>query len=342
MATSDSSTLPVMPAPTQTLAPSWPSLSDQSWDFGGGLDFAQDWLSWTSPCTPSLVRQPGLPVIVAFESQPLLKRQPVIVRKMILAKLKSWPYMMLTGPTGPPFVHELQMTEGTDCSAASQADPLRRGEGIMSLWSAGNKTAIPYLCSILRMELERIDAEISTYNDRDAVAALQAVTVYSLIRCFAGDQAHFDFDIPHLQTMVALCGRVSGVISRHCDPAARSMPSWEGWALAESLRRTLVLLLALGFLFELTVPPLIPGCDHLRHWSGMLLPCAKQLWEAKTRSDWEKAYHDLDNDRRLTIGKLFGHSSLAHPDATQLDRWLGQVDDFGTLIVLVASLVEGG
>lgn len=87
-------------------------------------------------------------------------------------------------------------------------------------------------------------------------------------------------------------------------------------------------------------------CDGQRHLAEMLLPCTKNLWFARTRSEWEKEYtlqsksQSYNNQRRLNFGDLSQNDIEASPFENLLDRWLAQVDEFGTLIMAAAKLSE--
>jgi hypothetical protein len=79
----------------------------------------------------------------------------------------------------------------------------------------------------------------------------------------------------------------------------------------------------------------------------MLLPCGKNLWRAQTKSEWVKEYtaqsnlQSKRNEQRPTFGDLLQHDSELNHSDNSLEYWLGQVDDFGTLIIASANLSEG-
>ena len=88
------------------------------------------------------------------------------------------------------------------------------------------------------------------------------------------------------------------------------------------------------------------NCESQKHLAEMLLPCSKTLWCARTRSEWEREYTlqskspNYNNQRRLNFGDLSQNDIEASPFENLLDRWLSQVDEFGTLIMAAAKLSE--
>ena len=95
---------------------------------------------------------------------------------------------------------------------------------------------------------------VMEYNDWDAVAALQAIATYFLLRLSETDDDATDFDIPLIRTMIVcepllyrillnditeqqISSRVKGLSIKYWNPSSDSSPSWQGWILAESLRR---------------------------------------------------------------------------------------------------------
>ena len=180
--------------------------------------------------------------------------------------------------------------------------------------------------------------EISEYEDMIAINALQAITIYFLLRVSSTDDEGTDFDVPLIQTMAQLSQRVKGIIITYCDPASPVRPGMCDWVTAESLRRTIAALFIIQLLFDIT-PGIINGqCNSLAQWSEMLLPCSQQLWEATT-AEWAQRY-DLLGDERPYYGELLQHEYLDYARSSLLDQWMANVDDFGKLIISIASVAE--
>jgi hypothetical protein len=78
----------------------------------------------------------------------------------------------------------------------------------------------------------------------------------------------------------------------------------------------------------------------------MRLPCSKNLWKAKTKSEWEKEYVEQVNVQRQsnhehpTFFDLIRHDVDVSSFGNPLCQWMAQVDDFGMLLVSAASLAD--
>jgi hypothetical protein len=74
----------------------------------------------------------------------------------------------------------------------------------------------------------------------------------------------------------------------------------------------------------------------------MRLPCHRKIWKAQTQWEWEWEYTAQYESKyqRLTFGDLLQHGKEDGSTGNLLDDWLANVDDLGTLIVAVASLLE--
>ena len=107
---------------------------------------------------------------------------------------------------------------------------------------------------------------------------------------------------------------------------------------------TLLVLFMVDIFFDIS--PAGADCDSPRHLAEMLLPCTKNLWSARTRSEWKKEYtsqsrlQSYNDYRRLTFGNLSQHDLEDSPCGDLLDHWLAQVDELGTLIMAAAKLSE--
>jgi hypothetical protein len=261
-----------------------------------------------------------------------------LVRKYVLSTLKTFPSLILSDRTMTPFIHPTCMIQEMLLTENLQPGPLSRCAGIVALWSTKNKNNKQYIWKIIRMEQERLAEECSRSNDWNAIASLQAIVIYMLLRISAEHDEDANFDIPLTQTMMKLTQRVRGFTVKYCDPASQCIPIWENWILVESLRRTLSTLFIIRFLFDIS--PGTGECNSVMYWSEMLLPSAKQLWQARTRTQWEQEYRALNKDQRPIFGELLRHDDLSGQSSGLLDTWMGQVDEFGTLVIGAASLAD--
>lgn len=277
----------------------------------------------------------------AFDLRTMRNHQFSLNRKYMLCTLRSYPFMMIPGKTQtlPAFIHpqSLGYKRKNDRFLNNRLlSPLENCLAIVQMWSVKNKANARLIWRTIRMEQERVLAEISQYDDWNTVAALQAITIYILLRLSENDDDVTDFDLPLIRTMIKVALRTSGIEMRHLY-SHKGSPTWESWVLAESLLRTLIVLFLIDILFNfssLLHPYKCDGSELL----GKALPCGRHLWYASSRAEWEREYTRQGVGKQLTYGDLV-NNKLGTDGA--LDSWLEQLDDFGTLVRAAASLKDG-
>ncbi|PQE26034.1 C6 finger domain-containing protein [Rutstroemia sp. NJR-2017a BBW] len=283
---------------------------------------------------PLLAHSPVLRAPRAFS--PKRQRYPKVslTRKYVICTIKAYPQMLLTGKELPPFIHtELQSSStsvGLTTIRNPSTDPLAICLSITAMWTVKNTHNTAFIWRSIRSEQERLFEECFTFDDHNAVAALQAICIYFLLRLSEADEDATNFDIPLISTMTGLSVKYN------------KSPTWEGWLLAESLRRTIFLLLIISLLFDLSPGTQQNCCDGARLLTEMGLPCHKNIWKAQTQNEWEWEYtaQYASKYQRLTFGDLLQHGKEEGSAGNVLDDWLANVDDFGNVIVAVVSLLE--
>jgi hypothetical protein len=109
-----------------------------------------------------------------------------------------------------------------------------------------------------------------------------------------------------------------------------------------------IVLLIVDFLFDISQGTDHHACENsAKNLVETPLPCIKNLWNAQTRPEWEREYAVQtavqSPNRPLTFGDLLQHDAEGVegcPFGNPLDRWLANLDEFGTLVVASASLSE--
>ena len=274
----------------------------------------------------------------AFAPKRPRSKEMSLISKYIGSTLRKYPAMMLDA-TPPPFIYHQCMASKGHFEPNALPGPLPRCSGIVAMWSTKNANNQHYVWKILRIEQERLSEEIDVYDDMMAVNALQAITIYMLLRVSCPNDELANFDLPLIRTMSKLAMKVRGLTKRYRGPEF-AMPSHADWVLVESLNRTISGLFIIEYLFDLAPGMGAQRCDSIKFWSEMLLPSSKALWEAVSELEWERAYAVSDNDRRPYYGELMRHEQLVRGRAQLLDRWMSEVDDFGTLVINAASIAE--
>ncbi|KAM3076032.1 hypothetical protein ACMFMG_006455 [Clarireedia jacksonii] len=321
-------TLPDMIHHEKSLFPEILSYDDSRWS----LDFSN---------IPLLVQSPIPRAPRAFSPKHQRYRRLSLTRKYVVCVLNTYPQMLLSAKELPPFVHPKLQSLSTDVvfnmNRSSSSDPLTTCAGIMAMWSVKNASNTAFIWRSIRSEQERLFEECPTYDDHNAVAALQAICVYLLLRLSETDEDATDFDIPLISTMTKITQQVQGITLKY-----NKAPTWKGWLLVESLRRTIFVLFIIDILFDISPGTQPYCCEAARHLAQMPLPCHKNIWRSQTELEWEWEYtaHCASKYQRLTFSNLLQHGEEDGSAGNLLDDWLANMDDFGTLIVSVASLLE--
>lgn len=128
---------------------------------------------------------------------------------------------------------------------------------------------------------------------------------------------------------------------------SHSRPKWEAWIVAEAKRRTVYVM----YLFDSMLSaregmPTFLGSEL----QGLPAPSSGQMWHARSSEDWIRTYNvhlAAWPSGSLSIDELWP----APPDSderaiserrTRVDRWLEDVDEFGTMLFAVTCTTHGG
>ncbi|APA08883.1 hypothetical protein sscle_04g036530 [Sclerotinia sclerotiorum 1980 UF-70] len=274
-----------------------------------------------------MYNQPVPKAPIAFAPRKSPRSQFSLNRKHILCTLPTYPSMMLPSNSDipPPFIHPHFNDRNSLSGALGVCASLVR-------WTS-HKTEdnAVHIWRCIRMEINRLCAEYSIYNEEDAVAALQAMTVYFLLRLSEDNEEATSFDAPLIYTMIKVATHAINLANNISND---SIPSWKKWVLAESLRRTIIIIFFIDLFFDLASG--IP--DHQCDGNNLLrlaLPCSRKLWRATTNEAWENEYLSTIRSNPLTYGHLINYQS--RPEDHSLDEWLSQLDEFGTLVLAAAT-----
>lgn len=114
-------------------------------------------------------------------------------------------------------------------------------------------------------------------------------------------------------------------------------PTWEEWIYAESRRRTACVFSLICRCISVSTG--IEGCDAFAQLDALPLACARTLWEARTRAEWEAEYGAESGGH--TFGMLVdahgrGGEDGGRPDV--LDSWNARADGLGQLLGIAASI----
>ena len=271
-----------------------------------------------------------------------IKVYPATVTRFIYRILKSYASFATRGRNILPFIHPMQMNEHS-----STGSPLTTCLSLIRvcknpLPGSENSAAI-----ILQREMESITEIREKYDDMSLLAAFQAYLIYTMVLFFRlsqGPKPFFRQAMINLQELACSCSRrglICAADQRH------TRPRWEEWIVTEAKRRTLFVMYLLDSVLSAQEDlPTFFGTE-LR---GLPAPSNKPLWNAQSRADWETEYNIFLTewtDESLRIDELwpipvdFDAASITRR-RDRVDRWLENLDEYGTMMFAVTGCTHSG
>lgn len=117
--------------------------------------------------------------------------------------------------------------------------------------------------------------------------------------------------------------------------------AWQLWILLESLHRSIHTILIVDCVAHDILQQGKVGCATTRDWFGVRLPCSRYLWEARSLTEWMEEWDEWREEPILTFGDLVWSSQVQYGSHKRaLERWMGEADELGTLLVTVAGVLE--
>ncbi|OGM48254.1 hypothetical protein ABOM_002092 [Aspergillus bombycis] len=277
------------------------------------------------------------------------------IAKLILHNLKSYPQMLLLHNTLPPFIHPSFLSSDL-CNP--NFEPLTNCIALVHMIGSGIQASRRLFWKNVRMECERLCEEHLTLNKWELLAAMQALSIYIIIRLDEGETDYNNFDSLLLKAITAISKRLScSEITKNVKFALHNCDlknNWKEWTFEESGRRLCVIYRVVNMLVYFEPAAM---CGLQTDLIIAPLPAKKQLWEAGDELSWE-----AENGREPGIQTAFGLASngdlvklgggqlcyadevLAYKSFTasgsgNWEEWCSGMDGFGGLIMLAASLV---
>ncbi|RVD82303.1 uncharacterized protein DFL_006733 [Arthrobotrys flagrans] len=253
--------------------------------------------------------------------------------------LKSYSAITVRSRGVPPFIHPLQMTVKSTSPLATCLSLVRICDNLLP----GSDEAV---AGVLMREMQYIYMQRTTYDDMTLLSAFQAYLIYSMVLFFQLGRATDSF----LRQAVIALQELACSSSRHgllcLAEQIPARPKWEAWIVTEAKRRTLYTM----YLFDSVLSaqdglPVYLGTEL----KGLPAPGSKTLWQAQARHDWETIY-DLhladwggETFRIDMLWPVFAASDDAEvvKKRNRTDRWLENLDEFGTMIYAVTSSTHG-
>ncbi|KAG0649493.1 Ergochrome cluster transcriptional regulator [Hyphodiscus hymeniophilus] len=226
--------------------------------------------------------------MIPFLSEPsLCDTTPLLAKhsmKTLLRLFRTWPRMIVKGFQLPPIFHPSMAT-----SENALTQPLSNCFAIVRMWDGQSDGASGIVMETVLKETKIIFTNIQTYDEATLVAALQALIIYTILLIFPSHDQHAVPSIDPsifigLQQVVYFTAGTGITLQEETDHV---VPSWDAWIHVTSKRRVIFSLYLLHWAYS--VHHRLPSfnCDEL---GFMPAPAAKFLWQASTKSDWERLY----------------------------------------------------
>lgn len=255
------------------------------------------------------------------------------VINFVYRMLKSYASTVIRGRL-PPFIHPMQQSLvplSTCLTLVRICDPL-----------PGN---VSIAADILQREMTRLYEERGTYEGANLLGVFQAYLIYSMVLFF-----HLGPSMPFLRQAMINLQEIACATSREglvCAAEQRgALPKWDSWIMAEAKRRTLYTMYFLD--------NVLSAHDGLTTYlgtelTGLYSPSSKYLWQAD-RNGWEQSYNShlaewgsepFRLDELWPFPDGMGDEEIKR-QRRRVDRWLEDVDEFGTMLYAASSCTHGG
>ncbi|KAI0129862.1 hypothetical protein BJ170DRAFT_692521 [Xylariales sp. AK1849] len=293
----------------------------------------------------------------SFIHRPKLETGERRTASLMLHTLKSYPLMMLDHNALPPFIHTSLITSDVENNCM---EPLNNCISLLHMVNSGVQGSRKLFWRNVRQECERFGAVYLGFNKWELLAALQALSIYIIMRLEEGETDHNDFDFLLVTTVIIISKQIND-ITRNPKSALSSYGlegGWKEWIFEESTRRLCVIYQVLNMLVYFEPAAM---CDLHTDFILAPLPAEKQLWEAVDEFRW-KAESEREPGAQTVFG-LAADGELVKLDAGQIycrdavlvhepldaraptrstakwEEWCSGMDRFGGLVMLAASLV---
>src|SRR5690242_12903407 len=254
---------------------------------------------------------------------PSLTRQSM---QTLLRIIKTWPRMLAKGFQTPPFLHTTQINPET------VLQPMISCTAITIAWSSQTAQSTHSVRESILFEMRHLFSTYRTYDERNLLAALQAITMYTIMLMYP---CYSQVSVSLIDPAIFLCLQrlVSYVVETGLVLAEESMTvrlDWESWVHITAKRTTVFSLYLLHWSYTVYHSLESLKCSKL---GSMPAPAAKFLWQAGTRGDWERLYErwlEQWRDEPLTVHELAEFNAEIESER-RVETWLEDADELGIM-----------
>ncbi|KAI1120689.1 hypothetical protein F5Y10DRAFT_257908 [Nemania abortiva] len=318
-----------------------------------------------APQSPTLFSsQPSIPsapssAVRALVHRPKLQAGAQRISNLILHTLKSYPLMILRYNTLPPFIHPITVSPDVE---DPHMEPLTNCLSLAHMITSGVQGSRKLFWKNVRLECERLCHENERLHKWELLAAMQALSIYILIRLDEGETDYNNFDSLLLKTFIVIAQQLSladATCQKQCGLCNDGLEiSWKEWIFRESRRRLAIIYRVVNMLVYFEPAAM---CDMPTEFMLAPLPARKMLWEAEDEFSWRTESQrkpgiqlslglaadgeivELD-EGRLTCSDAWVSSHSKHTETpprcpASWDEWCAGTDGLRGLVMLAASLI---
>ncbi|OAT05839.1 regulatory subunit for Cdc7p protein kinase [Blastomyces gilchristii SLH14081] len=248
---------------------------------------------------------------------------------------QTWPRMMAKGTQLPPIIHPKQVSDGII------PEPLTNCFALVKMWHGQPHGGASIVQQTVRREMQTIANSFQTLDETELVAALQALTIYTLMLLFPSNDQQ---TIPLLEDKLVrqLRSIIQHVVSTGVvlqEEIERTRPFWECWIAVTCKRRAALSLYTIywGYSVYHCIPAF--DCSELHH---MPAPAPKYLWQATTNEQWESLYNRWLahwDGPYYRHGEIFEINTGIRMDP-RAELWFEEVDEFGMIFAAAINALE--
>ncbi|KAI0858829.1 hypothetical protein F4860DRAFT_287047 [Xylaria cubensis] len=300
-------------------------------------------LSTTRPPTPWTYQPSNTPL---FTTRPFTRPDHVALASLALRVLRSYPSMMTTKRSLPPFINP------SSCSWAQPGEDYKLHQYlvkcprlIQSLKSGVKVNKSSWAWGQIWHEQERILAQYMNFDRWGLLDALQTLLIFCLLRIQDVPVGHAVFDIS-LLTTANLVSQALGLYVGQCfdfDTSDDLAVAWKDWIFLESRRRTVLIFQILGLLVDISA-----AVSYFSSNGFVLvpLPSSAAIWSAQDFEQWKPEYRKWQQhviyglSETGVLARLESTSDGVLSTPAEWEKWSAEVGDPATLVMIIGELLK--
>ncbi|PYI12199.1 hypothetical protein BO78DRAFT_441337 [Aspergillus sclerotiicarbonarius CBS 121057] len=253
------------------------------------------------------------------------------IMELLFRVLRTWPQMLADEFQMPPIFHSTQVDP-----SAKLPRPLATCITLAKMWHGQRAGAEGIVRETILKELDLIIHRVSYFDEATLLAVLQAVVIYTIILLSpstTSQSAPDNEEMVFRKVEVLVTQVVRGGLFL-TEERAQTRPCWEAWVRVTSKRRAVLALYLLHWAYS--VLHKVP-CFDCKDLGFMPAPAPKALWEARSEQEWNTRYiHWLARwSGQMYLQAEFGKIPLGPTLNPRAEKWLGEADEFGFLMVSI-------